>query len=230
LHIYDEIGIYISPSKFLKNKVSEMGFKHEVVYMPNFVALEEFRPSYESSEESIVYAGRLSYEKGIATLLDAMKGLDIKLKIIGDGPLGDEYKSKAEREHINNVHFLGYRKNADLQHEIKKSLLLVIPTECYENNPRTVIEAFALGKPVVGARIGGIPELVRDWETGITFEAGNVNDLRDKIRSMLQNRERLREMGKRAREFVEKELNPETHYHMLMEIYKKAINKSKSIK
>lgn len=225
LHIYDEIDIYISPSKFLKSKVEEMGFKHEVMYLPNFVDVESIHPLYESQEESIVYVGRLSHEKGIETLMEAVKEVDVKLKIIGEGPLTESLINKSKKERIQNVEFLGYKKGEDLQNEIKKSIFMVIPSEWYENNPRTVIEAFALGKPVIGARIGGIPELVKDWETGITFEAGNVNDLREKILSMLQNRERLQEMGKKAREFVEKELNPEMHYEKLMKIYEKLANK-----
>jgi len=225
LHIYDGINIYISPSNFLKSKVEEMGFKHEVVYLPNFVDIDTFHPSYESQEESIVYIGRLSHEKGIETLMEAVKGIDVKLKIIGDGPLTESLLNKSKNDKIRNIEFMGYKKGEDLQNEIKKSIFMIIPSECYENNPRTVIEAFALGKPVVGARIGGIPELVRDGETGITFEAWNVNDLRDKIQLMLQNRGRLQEMGKKAREFVEKEMNPETHYEKLIKIYDKSANK-----
>ncbi len=227
LHIYDGISIYISPSKFLKSKVEEMGFKHEVVYLPNFVDIGTFQPLYESQEESIVYIGRLSHEKGIETLVDAVKEINVKLKIIGDGPLAESLIYKSKKEGIQNVEFMGYKIGDDLQNEIKKSIFTVIPSEWYENNPRTVIEAFALGKPALGARIGGIPELVTDWETGMTFESGNSVDLKDKIRLMLRNKERLMDMGRRARELVEKELNPELHYDNLMRIYEMAIKKAR---
>ncbi len=222
LHIYDGISIYISPSKFLKSKVEEMGFKHEVVYLPNFVDVDTFHPLYDSQEESIVYVGRLSHEKGIETLMDAVKGVKVKLKIIGEGPLTESLINKSKEERIQNVEFLGYKKGEELQNEIRKSILMVIPSEWYENNPRSVIEAFALGKPVIGARIGGIPELVRDWETGITFESGNMADLRDKLELLLNNRERIPDMGRRARAFVIKELNSEMHYKNLLNIYEKA--------
>ncbi|MFC2161880.1 glycosyltransferase, partial [Acidobacteriota bacterium] len=102
------------------------------------------------------------------------------------------------------------------------SKFIVIPSECYENNPRSVIEAFALGKPAIGARIGGIPELVRNHETGLTFESGNVEDLREKISDLLNNPDKIVDMGKNARAFVERELNAEKHYQRLMEIYKQA--------
>ncbi|MBA3009846.1 MAG: glycosyltransferase, partial [Proteobacteria bacterium] len=98
----------------------------------------------------------------------------------------------------------------------------------YENNPLTVIEAFALGKPVVGARIGGIPELVRDWETGLTYTSGDMADLKEKIVLMLENKEKIPEMGKNARSLVERELNAELYYHNLMEIYDRAAIRAKS--
>jgi glycosyltransferase involved in cell wall biosynthesis len=225
IHIYDEIALCISPSRFLMEKVQEMGFKGKLAYLPNFVSLEVFQPSYEWQEESIVYFGRLSHEKGLATLIDAVNGLNVRLKIVGDGPIMEELINKSADEGINNVEYLGYKRGEELRNEIRKSLFVVIPSQWYENNPRSVIEAFALGKPVVGARIGGIPELVKDWETGITFESGNTVDLREKIQLMLKNRDLILKMGKRAREFVERELNPQKHYENLLKLYEMAINK-----
>jgi len=226
LHIYDKIDLYISPSRFLKSKVEEMGLKGEVAYLPNCVEVKGIEPAFEWKEQSIVYVGRLSHEKGVETLIDAVKDNgDIHLKIIGDGPLKGYLEKKVASEHITNVAFLGYRTGESLHDEIRNSMFLVIPSEWYENNPLTVIEAFALGKPVVGARIGGIPEMVRDWETGLTFVSGDVNDLEGKIELMLNNSDRIAEMGKNARAYVEKELNAEVYYERLMEIYQMAINK-----
>jgi glycosyltransferase involved in cell wall biosynthesis len=102
-------------------------------------------------------------------------------------------------------------------------MFVVLPSEWYENNPRAIIEGFALGKPAVGSRIGGIPELVRDDETGFTFQAGDPEDLKKKILLLVKNPEKILLMGKRARSFVEQELNPEQHYEKLMEIYKQAM-------
>jgi len=109
-----------------------------------------------------------------------------------------------------------------LKNEICQSKFLVIPSEWYENYPRSVIEAFACGKPVIGSRIGGIPELVKNKETGLTFEPGKVDDLRAKINYMIDNPEKVIEMGKNARRFVEQELNAEKHYEDLMDIYDQA--------
>ena len=102
-------------------------------------------------------------------------------------------------------------------------MFVVVPSECYENNPRSVIEAFALGKPVLGSNIGGIPELVKDGKTGLTFEVGNVEDLRTKIKYLLNNSDKIVEMGKNARKFVEVELNEEKYYNKLFSIYRRLL-------
>lgn len=222
LHSYDLVDVFISPSQFLKNKVLEMGFKGKIVVLPNFVWLDEFEPNYYFEENTICYFGRLSKEKGLLTLIDAVKGLDIKLKIIGEGPLKETLQSVVANFSLRdkeNIQFLGYKSGEELKNEIKKAMFVVLPSEWYENNPRTVLESFALGKPVVGSRIGGIPELVIDEITGYTFEVGNVEDLREKIIYLVKNPQKIVELGKNARKFVEENHNPERYYQKLMEIY-----------
>lgn len=225
LHIYDKLNVLISPSRFLKDRCHEMGLKREIVHLPNFVPVEDYRPQYEWNEKAITYVGRLSVEKGIRTLVQAMKGLDVRLKVIGDGPLREELDAHVRAEKIDNVVFLGYRSGEDLRNEMRDSMACVLPSECYENNPRSVIEAFALGKPVIGARIGGIPELVRDNETGWTFEAGHAGDLREKIQTLLHtDSETIMTMGRTARKEAEERFSAEKHYEGLMAIYTKLIN------
>ncbi len=223
LHIYDLIDVYISPSLFLKNKVNEMGFDRQVIHLPNFVDLAEFQPKYENTQRSIVYFGRLSFEKGLFTLLDAVKGLDVQLQIVGDGPIKQDLENKAANKNINNVSFLGYKTGDQLQEIIKRCIATITPSEWYENNPRTVIESFALGKPVIGANIGGIPELVIDGQTGYIFQPGNADDLRAKIEQLLNDPDKIIEMGQAARRHVEQNNNPEKHYQQLMRIYDKAL-------
>lgn len=227
LHIYDKINVFISPSKFLKEKIEKMGFKRKIIYLPNFVNLKDFKSCYDYKERSIIYFGRLSQEKGLFTLMEGVKGIDIKLKIIGDGPLRKELESKVREDRLDNIFFIGYKRGEELKEEIRKSIFVVLPSECYENNPRTVIEAFALGKPVIGARIGGIPELVQEGKTGLTFEPRNAEDLRGKIKYSIKSPGKISEMGKNARKFVEKELNSEKYYRQLMKIYHIAMEKHK---
>lgn len=222
LHIYDLVDVFISPSLFLKNKLIEMGFKGRIEHLPNFVNFNDFTPHYKSEENSIVYFGRLSQEKGLFTLIDAMKGLNVKLKIIGEGPMKENLESVVKSRQINNIDFLGYKNGEALKDEIGKSLFFVLPSEWYENNPRSILEGFALGKPAICARIGGITELIKDGETGLTYESGNSEDLKMTISALINKKAEIEQMGLRARRMVEKEFNPEIHYEKLMGIYKQA--------
>lgn len=225
-NIYDLVDVFISPSRFLKHKVEEMGFKGKIMFIPNFVNLEDYRPQYESTERSIVYFGRLSKEKGLFTLIKAMKNLKVNLKIIGEGPLKTGLDLKVKELGLKNVQFLGYKKAEELKKEIKKSMFVILPSECNENNPRSIIEGFALGKPAIGSRIGGIPELVKDNETGLTFEPGDSNDLFAKIEFLLDNPNLIVQMGMNSRKFIECELNSEIHYSKLIKIYEELVTKN----
>ena len=228
LHIYEKADRFIAPSRFLMEKTKEMGFGGKIVHLSNFVDSTEYEPSYQWMGNSLVYFGRLSEEKGLITLLNAVKGLDVNLKIIGDGPQKDELLEKIDIDAIDNVTFLGYKTGEELYEEIKNAVFIVVPSEWYENNPRSIIESFAIGKPVIGARIGGIPELVKDGETGLTFEAGNADDLRVKVNLLFNDTDKVIEMGKKARKFVVDNYSSEIHYQGLMKIYDEAIEKSKN--
>jgi len=226
LHIYDQIDLFIATSRFLKHKITEMGFKQKMVYLPNFVIFDELKPSFKWKGKSLIYFGRLSPEKGLFTLLDAIKAVDVKLKIFGDGPIRTDLKEKVRKEKIRNVFFFGHKSQDELKNEIKKSMFVIFPSEWYEPFGLVTIESFALGKPVIGARIGGIPELVHDGRTGFTFEPGDVDDLRDKIEKVISMpQSQVQAMGEAARTFVEENFNPEKHYQGLMEIYQMAMEK-----
>ncbi|MCS7228350.1 MAG: glycosyltransferase family 4 protein, partial [Endomicrobia bacterium] len=221
LHLYDLVDVFISPSKFLKNKIEQMGFKSKVVVLNTFVFLDEFTPEYQFEEETICYFGRLSKEKGVETLINAVKKLkNVKLKIIGEGPLKQKLVCQVKKLNIENIEFLGYKGGEDLYNEIKKSMFIVLPSECYENYPRSILESFALGKPVVGSKIGGIPELVIDNYTGLTFQPGNIDELIEKIVYLINNPDKIVEFGKNARKFVEKNNNPEEYYKQLIHIFR----------
>lgn len=235
LDIYDMVDVFISPSLFLKNKLGEMGFKKKVIHLPNFITkfenCEERSDEGSCKENTIIYFGRLSREKGLLTFLKAMKLLQdndtvtLKVNIIGEGPLKDTLRKNAAGENVHNIRFLGYLKGEALYREIKKSKVVILPSEWYENNPISVLEAFALGKPVIGANIGGIPELVKNNITGLTFEPGNVKDLAEKIKCLLENPEKIKTMGENARLFVEQELNAEKYYQRIIQIYQSIMKK-----
>ena len=223
LDIYGLVNVFIAPSLFLKQTLANMGFKKQIVHLPNFIDLAQF--AHYSEERSIsrrfVYFGRLSAEKGLATLLKAVAGLpQAKLDVIGDGPLRAELEQWTKKHCAERVCFYGHLRGDELWSRIRKAIAVIVPSEWYENNPLTVIEAFALCVPVIGARIGGIPELVRNGETGLTFEAGNVEALTAKLRYAADNTIGMRQMGVQAQTFVQNDLSAEQHYEKLMRIYK----------
>lgn len=223
LHIYDLVDVFISPSQFLIKKMNFMGFKTKIECIPNFIDSKRFVPEYRINEKSICFIGRLSREKGVDLLIDAMSNIDLTLKIIGEGPLKSELQAKVKHIGANNIVFMGFMSGLDLKEEIRKSLFTIIPSICYENYPLSVIESFALGKPVVGARIGGIPELVKDNITGYTFNPFDSSDLRRKIMKLADDPETIIRMGMNARKIIEKELNPNKHYEHLISAYNLAI-------
>ena len=223
LKIYNNIDVFISPSKFLINKLKEMGFNGDIVYLPNFVNSEEFIPQYQFYEKAVCYIGRLSSEKGLQTLIKAMVGLNIQLKIIGDGPIKNILEARVKDLKLQNIRFLGFKSGNELKEEIARSMAVVLPSEWYENNPRSVLEAFALGKPVIGAKIGGIPELIKNYKTGLTFIPGNANDLSKKITFLSNNPKMIKVMGRNARKYVEDNYNSLIYYQKLIKIYKEAI-------
>lgn len=228
LNIYKSIDTFISPSQFMKDKVAAMGFRWPVKVLPNFINGHDYSPESSVSEKVIGYVGRLSKEKGIATLIQSIKNLpDVQLKIMGDGPLRGELQEMVRSQNMSNILFLGHLTAEQLKKEMGACMFMVCPSEWYENNPRSVIESFALGKPVIGARIGGIPELVRDDVTGMTFTCGNAGELRYAISRLTANPDRCTVMGQRARQWVLDELNPFKHYRQLISIYQQAINRRK---
>ncbi|MCP4748553.1 MAG: glycosyltransferase family 4 protein [Desulfobacteraceae bacterium] len=224
LKIYNHIDIFIAPSLFIKNKILELGFKGEIVYLPNFVNLEQFIPDYQWKQRSVIYFGRLVGNKGVLSLINAVKTIDgIELKIIGQGPLKKYIQEKIRTENISNVRLLGFKTGQDLHTEIKNSMFVIVPSQLYENNPLSVIEAFSLGKPVIGSDIGGIPELVQNNRTGFTFNPESEEDLRDKIITLSKDPEMIVKMGTNARKLIEKKLNAGTYYKSLKKIYQRVL-------
>ena len=222
LKIYRNVDAFIAPSRFLHRKVEKAGLDRPVVYLPNFVSLDSFSPRYDWEDDSILYFGRLTPEKGLYTLLNAVEGLDLRLRIIGDGPQRDELEKHTRARHMSNVEFTGRLEMEQLRESIRRARFVVLPSEWYENCPRAITEAYASGKPVIGARIGGIPEMIVEQETGLTHRPGDAQDLREKIQYLWYNPALISRMGRNAREFAEESFSPEAHYRRLTEVYREA--------
>lgn len=218
------IRFIICPSCFSVEKHAQMGFpQNKLVNIPNFVNAERLVPEFKPGNY-VLYVGRISKEKGILTLLSAMRGLNIDLKLVGDGPLRSQCEKFVAKNGMDRVSFEGYRSNESLLDLYRNSSFVVCPSEWYENAPMVILESFALGKPVVGSRIGGIPEMITDHATGMIFEPGEAEALRYCIKYLWEQPRVVSEMGRNARLKVENYYTPERHYDLLMKIYSRAMS------
>lgn len=130
------------------------------------------------TDKYFLFFGRLSYEKGVKTLISAFRDMPhSKLKIAGTGPLENELKDYTKANNVTNVEFLGYKSGKELTDLVENAYFIVVPSEWYENNPMTIIEGYSAGVPVIGANIGGIPEIIKEGKTGYLFAPADTIDL-----------------------------------------------------
>jgi len=219
---YDLIDIFISPSQFMAEMVSRRIPIEKIRVLQNGIDTSEYKPTFQD-DGYCLYFGRLSMEKGIGTLVKAYETLcsGMPLYVAGTGPLLKEFADQ-----YPNVNFLGYKQGEELKDIIRRSAFVVVPSEWNENCSMVVLEAMALGKPVIGSRIGGIPEQVLDGETGLLFEMGNAKQLSEKMSILFQDKELRARMGKAAIRRVEKEYSLENHCSRLMDIYNELLRKT----
>lgn len=211
---------FIVPSLFYRNKFIEWGWSPDkFVHIPNFVDVDALGPA-KNTGQAFIYFGRLGPEKGLGTLIKAVGAAGVKLLIAGTGPMRETLEKVAEDSRAE-VTFLGYLSGDALYDSIRSARAMVLPSEWYENAPVSIMEAYALGKPVIGARIGGIPELIREGETGVIFTSGSVHELADALRHIaaMQNEEVAR-MGKNGREWMSAEFTPVQYRERLSHLYR----------
>ena len=239
MKFYSAVNYFIAPSMFLKNKLIEYGFeKEKIIHLNNFTLFASDDKANRDDEKYFMYLGRISEEKGIKTLIDASIKVfknngnnkmmsKYKLRIIGDGPIKNKMMSYVKSKKAeNNIEFLGHKSHEEAMELLSGSKFLVIPSEWYENFPYSVLESFALGKPVVASRIGGIPELVKNWETGLLFNPKDSDMLSLKISFLLKHPDKAVLIGNTAKEFMTGEISAENHYLKLMDVYKKAVKEN----
>jgi glycosyltransferase involved in cell wall biosynthesis len=220
---YSQVSLFLSPSRFLMDKFREMGFRKEMRLLPNALDLEKLAAGKAPGGSRIIYSGRHVEEKGVLTLVKALAGTPVTLDIYGDGPVSERLAELVRSTGCSNIRMPGYVSPDELADEIKLSALVVCPSEWYENNPMSILEAFVLGRPVLGSRIGGIIELVEDGKTGLTFTPGDSEDLREKLFRLLESPEVLKGMGEKAREYVVANHGLDDHYSNIMAAYQEAM-------
>ncbi len=207
--------LFICPSRFMAEKMAQGGFrKDKLRVLCNFIDVEKCRKDDYAKDDYYCYVGRLSHEKGVGTLVEAAARLSYKLKVIGGGPLLEQLKIKNEQLK-GNVEFLGFKQWEEIKEIAGRARFTVIPSEWYENNPLSVIEAECIGTPVLGARIGGIPELIVEGASGMTFESGNAEDLTEKIKAMFAAKFDYKAIV----DVAMKRYNAENYYDEIMKCY-----------
>lgn len=209
---------FIAPSFFMRNKMLEGGFSHlKVKTLHNFIdPLKAGRLAAavkDCREDYFCYIGRLSEEKGVETMLKAASEAEVKLKIAGDGPLMSQLTSRYAS--YPGIEFLGHLDAEGVMELLSNARAAIVPSEWYENNPLSVIEALCSGTPVIGANIGGIPELISDAD-GILFSPGNAEELQGILKGFDKRHPfNYKDISARA---VDK-FSRDRHYKELIKIY-----------
>lgn len=217
--------IVIAPSQFILDTLSENGFfkGSKRVKIPLGVAIESKKPKKEYEIIDILYMGSLESHKGVPTLIEAFKNIkneNIKLHILGKGM--EEYNLKEMSKDDKRIFFHGFVKGKELQNFHENANMVIVPSICYDNSPMVIYESFMNGIPVIGSKIGGIPELIEPGINGLLFEPGSVSELKNKIQYLIDNLSKLKELEKGALESGKK-YSMDTHIEKLENLYQELL-------
>lgn len=227
IKVFDKINYFVVPSEFTMKKMVEGGWEpKKMVHLPTLVNIQENLDASKKLKQ-IIFIGRLDHTKGVHILLEAMRFLkaqnieDYNCLIAGSGEKEyiEQLNLYIKTNGLSNVMLLGNVEKEQLYDNIKSSMFSIAPSLWYENIPNSVLESMAQGTPVIASNHGSYLELVKDGETGLLFEPGNVEDLSEKIKFLFANPELCREMGDKCIKFVKENNSAEVHYEKLMDIY-----------
>lgn len=216
----DKFDHFISVSDFLRKKMIEHGIPGEKIStVHNFVDISDICPNF-SKGDYLLYFGRIHRSKGVFTLIEAAAPLkQVPLYIVGDGEAMPEIQRIVKQNGCKQIRLLGFKQGDELRELIQKSICTLLPSEWYENCPMAVLESYAYGKPVIGANIGGIPELIDDEVDGFLVSSGGTEALRAKLLWMYEHKAEAVEMGVAGRRKMETEFNADIHYQKIMDVY-----------
>jgi glycosyltransferase involved in cell wall biosynthesis len=225
LHSWSVASKLLAPSRFLQGKLVEFGIPaSSIAHVPIFIDFSEEPVENKWAPEYVLYFGRLDQNKGIEVLLQAIKTVDCRLLLIGEGPLSGwvEEQCAASGGKLRRITFVSSRE--ELRQYIQRAAFSVVPSVWYENQPATILETYAMGRPVIGSRLGGIPELIDEEQTGLLCETGNAPDLAEKIRFLLERPELCREWGRNGNRKLREGFSRASHYDRLMDVYRTVLS------
>ncbi|TWI63380.1 glycosyltransferase involved in cell wall biosynthesis [Desulfobotulus alkaliphilus] len=212
----EKVDRFICLTHFAKNKFIEAGFpENKICVKPNCV----MDPGYADQEKTglPLFVGRMSPEKGVRVLEKAAVKGRMHVDCIGEGD------TRPESAYCN---CLGLQRRDAVFSAMGKAPFMIVPSLWYEGFPMVIVEAFSVGTPVLCSNIGSLAELVEDRVTGLHFEAGNADDLAEKMQWMLDHPDEVAEMGRRARREYEAKYTPERNFEILMDIYRQAVQEA----
>ena len=222
---YDGIDLLLCPSDFLRQKMVQGGIAPErLVHLTNFCDLSAIETA-TGPGEGVLYAGRLSSEKGVDVLVDAVEHLPagLPVTIAGDGPEREALeKQAADRGVADRITFLGRVPAAELHERMRAAAVVVVPSRWYENQPMTVLEAYGCGRPVVASDLGGLPELVEDGVTGALVPHNDPRALADAVTRLAGDPTAAHRMGIEGRAAALARHAIDTHVRGIDEMYGRA--------
>lgn len=219
----NNIDVYHVPSRFMGEKLKQGGIDTEkIIHQFYTIDMDEYPPRFDN-DGYFIYYGRLSAEKGIPALLQAFAACETgRLKIVGTGPEGQRLEEISTALGLEGrVEFTGALYGDDLKKMVSGARFVVVPSDWYDNSPLVIYESLCMGKPVVGADMGGIPELIEHGKDGYVFKAGDIKGLAGILQTMLESGD-ISHMGRAARKKAEGLFDPEAHYQKMMSIYASA--------
>lgn len=234
---------FFHPSRMLSGVifVSDFSRSKHLAYMPELERLPmltlhnmatELNPpkSEPDADRYFLYFGRLSQEKGMPTLVEAFaRTPHLKLKIVGSGPLEPYVREQIASRGLKNIELLGFKRGAELTSLIRGAFFTLVTSECYENNPMSIVESYAQAVPVIGSRIGGIPEIIDADQTGFLFEVGDPESLAATLeKAATLTPESYLAMSANTVDYARRAFGAEVYSERLLDFYNRVIDNSKS--
>jgi glycosyltransferase involved in cell wall biosynthesis len=225
LGVRSMVDRFVAPSRFLLEKLVTMGAieSSRITHLPYPVQVpQEFAPG----GGYLLFAGRVTAIKGVEFLFDAIEQAP-EVRLVVAGPADPALKLRLQSL-PPNIEYVGVRSGPDVARLMAGASAVAVPSLWYENQPYSILEAFAAGRPVVTSRLGGMAELVGDDERGLLVEPGNAAQLRDAARRLLSDAALARALGEKARAYVGREHTPKVHYDRLLAIFRHVIDGSEN--